>query len=126
MERVEQFRFQVCKERFLYLLQALELSKKLVKYTRSAPRTGPGTRERWYWPLVKCVTIKVPNKDILQHVTLVDLPGNGDCNKSRDQMWKEVTLLSYLDTIILLTIALNINIELCPFSKLEIAPQFGL
>ncbi|XP_039680614.1 nuclear GTPase SLIP-GC-like [Perca fluviatilis] len=24
------------------------------------------------------------------HVTLVDLPGNGDCNQSRDKMWKEL------------------------------------
>lgn len=85
---------QVCQEIFLlYILQALELSKSLVKYTRCAPRTGPETKERWYWPLVKCVTIRVPNKDILQHITLVDLPGNGDCSRSRDQMWKEVALL---------------------------------
>ena len=43
-----------------------------------------------YWPLVKCVTVRVPKKDLLQHVTLVDLPGTGDRNKSRDEMWKEV------------------------------------
>ncbi|KAM8723923.1 nuclear GTPase SLIP-GC-like isoform 1-T1 [Acanthopagrus schlegelii] len=43
-----------------------------------------------YWPLVKYVTVKVPKKDLLQHVTLVDLPGTGDRNKSRDEMWKEV------------------------------------
>nr|XP_033501216.1 nuclear GTPase SLIP-GC-like [Epinephelus lanceolatus] len=42
------------------------------------------------WPLVKCVTVRVPNNDLLQHVTLVDLPGNGDRNKSRDKMWKGV------------------------------------
>ncbi|XP_066509303.1 nuclear GTPase SLIP-GC-like [Hoplias malabaricus] len=42
-----------------------------------------------YWPIVKSVTIKVPNcKDFLEHVVLVDLPGTGDCNKIRDQMWK--------------------------------------
>ena len=39
---------------------------------------------------MKCVTVRVPQKDILQHVTLVDLPGNGDRNKSRDKMWKGV------------------------------------
>ncbi|XP_049331331.1 nuclear GTPase SLIP-GC isoform X1 [Astyanax mexicanus] len=42
-----------------------------------------------YWPVVKTVTIKVPNcKDFLEHVVLVDLPGTGDYNKSRDQMWR--------------------------------------
>uniref|UniRef100_A0A8B9L865 Nuclear GTPase SLIP-GC-like n=1 Tax=Astyanax mexicanus TaxID=7994 RepID=A0A8B9L865_ASTMX len=42
-----------------------------------------------YWPVVKCVTIKVPNcKDFLEHIVLVDLPGTGDYNKSRDQMWR--------------------------------------
>uniref|UniRef100_UPI003AAF7544 nuclear GTPase SLIP-GC-like n=1 Tax=Centroberyx gerrardi TaxID=166262 RepID=UPI003AAF7544 len=66
---------------------ALKLSDKLAKYTRSdEEETG-----RQYWPLVKCVTIKVPNvTDLLEHVTLVDLPGSGDCNKSRDEMWKEI------------------------------------
>ncbi len=39
---------------------------------------------------MKCVTVKVPDNDLLKYVTLVDLPGNGDRNKSRDQMWKEV------------------------------------
>lgn len=75
----------------LYLLQAKELSAKFVKYTRSDSKEGAGKEvKRWYWPLVKCVTVKVPNNELLQHVTLVDLPGNGDRNKSRDKMWKGV------------------------------------
>ncbi|KAJ0001394.1 hypothetical protein NQD34_006414 [Periophthalmus magnuspinnatus] len=65
---------------------AQELAAKLLKYTRSDSKDG----QRWFWPLVKCVTVRVPNNDILKHVTLVDLPGNGDRNKSRDQMWKEI------------------------------------
>ncbi|XP_041673381.1 nuclear GTPase SLIP-GC-like isoform X2 [Cheilinus undulatus] len=67
------------------------LSRELVKYTRSVTVVceGEDTR-RWFWPLVKCVTIRVPNNDFLQHVTLVDLPGAGDRNKRRDNMWKEV------------------------------------
>uniref|UniRef100_A0A8P4G836 Dynamin N-terminal domain-containing protein n=1 Tax=Dicentrarchus labrax TaxID=13489 RepID=A0A8P4G836_DICLA len=70
---------------------AEELSAKLVKYTRTGSKGGKGENiKRWYWPLVKCVTIRVPSNDLLQHVTLVDLPGNGDRNKSRDEMWKEV------------------------------------
>ncbi|KAM6905313.1 nuclear GTPase SLIP-GC-like [Xenentodon cancila] len=70
---------------------AKELSARFVKYTRSDTKQG-GDKDvtRWYWPLVKCVTVKVPQNDLLQHVTLVDLPGNGDRNKSRDQMWKRM------------------------------------
>ncbi|XP_028268249.1 nuclear GTPase SLIP-GC-like isoform X2 [Parambassis ranga] len=72
---------------------AKELSAKIVKYTRSDLNERlkrSKAVKRWYWPLVKSVTVKVPNNDLLQHVTLVDLPGNGDRNKSRDEMWKEI------------------------------------
>ncbi|CAG5897780.1 unnamed protein product [Menidia menidia] len=70
---------------------AQELSAKFVKYTRSGTREGESKEvKRWYWPLVKCVTLRVPQNDLLQYVTLVDLPGNGDCNKSRDEMWKGI------------------------------------
>ncbi|XP_025762007.1 nuclear GTPase SLIP-GC isoform X2 [Oreochromis niloticus] len=70
---------------------AKELSARCVKYTRSDSKQGSGKDvKKWYWPLVKCVTVRVPNNDFLQHVTLVDLPGNGDRNKSRDKMWKQI------------------------------------
>ncbi|XP_076739275.1 nuclear GTPase SLIP-GC isoform X2 [Maylandia zebra] len=64
------------------------LSEEFVRYTRSESNETEEVK-RWYWPLVKCVTVKVPDNDFLDHVTLVDLPGNGDFNRSRDQMWKE-------------------------------------
>ncbi|XP_068575163.1 nuclear GTPase SLIP-GC-like, partial [Cebidichthys violaceus] len=81
---------------------AEELSAKLVRYTRSDPKDGEGKDiKRWYWPLVKCVTIRVPNNDLLKHVTLVDLPGNGDRNKSRDEMWK--TLVGSCSTVWIVT-----------------------
>ncbi|KAI9514764.1 hypothetical protein NQZ68_030954 [Dissostichus eleginoides] len=71
--------------------EAKELSAELVKYTRSESKEEDAQgMKRWYWPLVKCVTFRVPKNDFLQHVTLVDLPGNGDRNKSRDTMWKKV------------------------------------
>ncbi|TDH02908.1 hypothetical protein EPR50_G00157490 [Perca flavescens] len=76
------------KKKRLTCESAKELSAKFVKYTRSDSEDGE--RKRWYWPLVKCVTIKVPNNDLLRHITLVDLPGNGDRNRSRDKMWKQV------------------------------------
>ncbi|KAM4716439.1 nuclear GTPase SLIP-GC-like [Anableps anableps] len=70
---------------------AEELSAKMIKYIRTDSNQG-GSKgiKRWYWPLVKCVTVKVPHDNFPQHVTLVDLPGNGDRNKSRDTMWKGI------------------------------------
>ena len=63
----------------------------MIEEDEEETRLKTGTR---YWPLVKCVTIKVPNaSEHLQHVALIDLPGTGDCNKSRDEMWKRVRYL---------------------------------
>uniref|UniRef100_A0A6Q2XWT2 Dynamin N-terminal domain-containing protein n=1 Tax=Esox lucius TaxID=8010 RepID=A0A6Q2XWT2_ESOLU len=68
-------------------VQGEELSRKIACFTVSYSNSD--TSEQLYWPLVKCLTIKVPNsEDLLEHVVLVDLPGNGDRNKSRDTMWK--------------------------------------
>ncbi|XP_070778951.1 nuclear GTPase SLIP-GC-like [Enoplosus armatus] len=83
--------FLLSKRKILTCESAKELSAKLVKYTKSDSKDGEDKDvKRWYWPLVKCVTVRVPGNDLLQHVTLVDLPGNGDCNKNRDKMWKEI------------------------------------
>ncbi|KAL3987098.1 pyruvate dehydrogenase kinase 2/3/4 [Sarotherodon galilaeus] len=79
--------FRTSKIKILKSDSAERLSEKFVKYTRSDSNESEEVK-RWYWPLVKCVTVKVPENDFLDHVTLVDLPGNGDCNRSRDQMWK--------------------------------------
>ncbi|XP_065820373.1 nuclear GTPase SLIP-GC-like [Labrus bergylta] len=81
--------FLKSKKKILSFRTAEELSAELVKYTRSSSDEDEEVK-RWFWPLVKCVTIRVPNNDLLQNVTLVDLPGNGDCNKGRDKMWKGV------------------------------------
>ncbi|KAF4105351.1 hypothetical protein G5714_014682 [Onychostoma macrolepis] len=47
-------------------------------------RSNPGN---WYWPIVKSVAIKIPNP-LLEHIVIVDIPGTGDCNKTRDSLWK--------------------------------------
>ncbi|KAK2917213.1 hypothetical protein Q8A67_001587 [Cirrhinus molitorella] len=47
-------------------------------------RSNPG---KWYWPIVKSVAIKIPNP-LLEHIVFVDIPGTGDCNKTRDSLWK--------------------------------------
>ncbi|MEQ2218720.1 hypothetical protein XENOCAPTIV_007267, partial [Xenoophorus captivus] len=79
--------FDQSTKKILTCESAQELSAIIVKYTKQG---GHGEIKQWYWPLVKCVTVKVPNNTFLQHVTLVDLPGNGDRNKSRDTMWKGI------------------------------------
>uniref|UniRef100_A0A671XYZ7 Nuclear GTPase SLIP-GC-like n=1 Tax=Sparus aurata TaxID=8175 RepID=A0A671XYZ7_SPAAU len=83
--------FLQSKRKILTCESAKELSAKCVKYTKNDSKDGDGKdRKRWYWPLVKCVTVRVPKNYLLQHVTIVDLPGTGDRNKSRDEMWKSV------------------------------------
>ncbi|XP_026181795.1 nuclear GTPase SLIP-GC-like isoform X2 [Mastacembelus armatus] len=83
--------FLISKNKILTCETAEELSAKCVKYIRGDSKDEADKNiKRWYWPLVKCVTVRVPQNDLLQHVTLVDLPGNGDCNNSRDKMWKEL------------------------------------
>ncbi|XP_033992115.1 uncharacterized protein LOC117487605 [Trematomus bernacchii] len=70
---------------------AEDLSAELVKYTGSESKEEDAKDvKKCYWPLVKCVTVRGPKKGLLQHVTLVDLPGNRDRNKTRDTMWKKV------------------------------------
>ncbi|MED6281838.1 hypothetical protein CHARACLAT_026004 [Characodon lateralis] len=83
--------FLQCRTKTLTFDSAEMLSEGIAKYTRNDSNQGEGKElKRLYWPLVKCVTVKVPKSALLQHVTLVDLPGNGDRNKSRDEMWKGI------------------------------------
>ncbi|XP_033986458.1 nuclear GTPase SLIP-GC-like [Trematomus bernacchii] len=71
--------------------KAEDLSAELVKYTGSESKEEDAKDvKKYYWLLVKCVTVRGPKKGLLQHVTLVDLPGNRDRNKTRDTMWKKV------------------------------------
>ncbi|KAL0993421.1 hypothetical protein UPYG_G00107640 [Umbra pygmaea] len=79
--------FYLSRRKLISCNTAEELSEKITYFTRSDTESVPFKQH--YWPLVKCLTIKVPNcNELLEHVVLVDLPGNGDCNKSRDEMWK--------------------------------------
>ncbi|XP_063327898.1 nuclear GTPase SLIP-GC-like [Pelmatolapia mariae] len=79
--------FRMSKIKMLESDSAEGLCEEFMRYTTSESNETEEVK-RWYWPLVKCVTVKVPGNDFLDHVTLVDLPGNGDSNPSRDQMWK--------------------------------------
>ncbi|XP_051949148.1 nuclear GTPase SLIP-GC-like [Xyrauchen texanus] len=62
-----------------------EFANEVDFYIQHSKSSGGG----WYWPLVKSVTLKIPNcNELLEHIVLVDIPGTGDCNKLRDAMWK--------------------------------------
>ncbi|XP_056596864.1 nuclear GTPase SLIP-GC-like isoform X2 [Triplophysa dalaica] len=75
------------KEKIISKVNTDDFAKEIsyyIQHTYSKSNTGG-----WYWPLVKSVTIKIPNcQELLEHIVLVDLPGTGDCNKIRDNLWK--------------------------------------
>ncbi|XP_026076024.1 nuclear GTPase SLIP-GC-like [Carassius auratus] len=66
-------------------IEVSEFASELKRYVQhNTSSTG-----HWYWPLVKSVKIKIPDcRELLEHIVLVDLPGSGDCNKTRAAMWK--------------------------------------
>lgn len=73
--------------------QARALSKEIRPYITH----GEDDFGKLYWPIVKAVKIEVPkNKELPENVVLVDLPGNGDYNQTRDEMWKEVITSNWL------------------------------
>ncbi|XP_036004171.1 nuclear GTPase SLIP-GC [Fundulus heteroclitus] len=84
------YEFLHSEQKTLAFESAKELSRHIVKYTRNGTNETNTEINRWFWPIVKSVTVRVPKNNFLQHVTLVDLPGNGDRNKSRDSMWKMI------------------------------------
>ncbi|XP_054857788.1 nuclear GTPase SLIP-GC-like [Eublepharis macularius] len=64
---------------------AEELSQKLDPYIRVRDE---GTDR--LWPLIKYVEVTVPGSDILpEGIVFLDIPGTGDFNKRRDEMWKQ-------------------------------------
>ncbi|XP_063064204.1 nuclear GTPase SLIP-GC-like [Engraulis encrasicolus] len=75
------------RKRFSPHSEAWALSKEIRPYISH----GEDDIGKLYWPIVKAVKIEVPkNKDFPENVVLVDLPGNGDHNQTRDEMWKEM------------------------------------
>ncbi|XP_059372604.1 nuclear GTPase SLIP-GC-like isoform X1 [Carassius carassius] len=62
---------------------SVNFAKEISKFIQHS-RSNPGN---WYWPIVKSVAIKIPNP-LLEHIVFVDIPGTGDCNKTRDSLWK--------------------------------------
>ncbi|XP_023417290.2 nuclear GTPase SLIP-GC isoform X1 [Cavia porcellus] len=71
--------------------EAGELSVKLDPYIRTQTRDGDGeSGETRIWPLIKHVEVTLPKSALIpEGVVLVDIPGTGDFNSKRDEMWKK-------------------------------------
>lgn len=76
------------------LPQAGELSLKLDPYIRTQRRGwDEGSAETQIWPLIKLVEVTLPKSELIpEGVVLVDIPGTGDFNSKRDEMWRKVIL----------------------------------
>jgi len=80
--------------------QAEDLSNELDPYIRNQDGLeGVGvvdnsqcSEQTRLWPLIKQVQVTLPSSDLVpEGVIFVDIPGTGDANKKRDEMWKEVS-----------------------------------
>ncbi|CAH6827677.1 Nuggc [Phodopus roborovskii] len=71
--------------------EAGELSVKLDPYIRTQRRHWDGeSDETQIWPLIKFVEVILPKSALIpEGVVLVDIPGTGDFNSKRDEMWKK-------------------------------------
>uniref|UniRef100_A0A803XM76 Nuclear GTPase, germinal center associated n=1 Tax=Meleagris gallopavo TaxID=9103 RepID=A0A803XM76_MELGA len=76
---------------------AEELSDKMCPYIRS-PTSAVGEMKEedtkmQIWPLIKNVEVTLPYSQVIpEGVVFVDIPGTGDFNSKRDEMWKESIL----------------------------------
>uniref|UniRef100_A0A8C7AGZ8 Nuclear GTPase, germinal center associated n=1 Tax=Neovison vison TaxID=452646 RepID=A0A8C7AGZ8_NEOVI len=71
--------------------EAGELSVKLDPYIWTQRRDLDGeSAETQIWPLIKHVEVTLPKSELIpEGVVLVDIPGTGDFNSKRDEMWKK-------------------------------------
>ncbi|XP_004630806.2 nuclear GTPase SLIP-GC [Octodon degus] len=71
--------------------EAGELSVKLDPYIRTQRRDGDEeSGDMRIWPLIKHVEVTLPRSALIpEGVVLVDIPGTGDFNSKRDEMWKK-------------------------------------
>ncbi|XP_071892743.1 nuclear GTPase SLIP-GC isoform X2 [Anas platyrhynchos] len=73
---------------------ANDLSDKMGPYIRSQSSPKPENSKEEditrLWPLIKNVEVTVPDSQMIpEGVIFVDIPGTGDFNAKRDEMWKE-------------------------------------
>ncbi|XP_058143855.1 nuclear GTPase SLIP-GC [Dasypus novemcinctus] len=71
--------------------EAGELSVKLDPYIQTQRRDCNGESAKTHiWPLIKLVEVTLPKSALIpEGVVLVDIPGTGDFNSKRDEMWKK-------------------------------------
>ncbi|XP_075413318.1 nuclear GTPase SLIP-GC [Tenrec ecaudatus] len=71
--------------------EAEELSVQLDPYIRAQRRDGyADSAGPHIWPLIKHVEVTLPKSELIpEGVVLVDIPGTGDFNSKRDEMWKK-------------------------------------
>ncbi|XP_074845171.1 nuclear GTPase SLIP-GC-like [Carettochelys insculpta] len=78
--------------------RAKELAEKLDPYIRCQDKKEeeeePGLDDEKakmrLWPLIKYVEVTIPKSDVIpEGIVFVDIPGTGDYNSKRDEMWKE-------------------------------------
>lgn len=73
------------------LSQATDFRTKIEKFIDSRTDSLRDMKGGEFWPIVKCVRIRVPDTDVLKTgAVLVDLPGVRDSNAARDSAAKEV------------------------------------
>ncbi|KAK2494111.1 hypothetical protein MC885_003382 [Smutsia gigantea] len=82
--------------------EAEELSVKLDPYIRTQRRDGDGeSAEAHIWPLIKHVEVTLPKSELIpEGVVLVDIPGTGDFNSKRDEMWKKQAIQSQREAVL--------------------------
>ncbi|NXL95501.1 SLIP GTPase, partial [Alectura lathami] len=67
--------------------EAKDLSDKMRPYIQSPSKED---RKMQLWPLIKNVEVTLPYSQVIpEGVIFVDIPGTGDFNSKRDEMWKE-------------------------------------
>ncbi|KAF7321934.1 Glycosyltransferase family 22 protein [Mycena kentingensis (nom. inval.)] len=71
-------------QRLTYAANSSTLQTELEKFVASAAHDG-----RTLWPLIQCVRVVGPFKALRNGITLVDLPGYGDADSTRDRAAKE-------------------------------------
>ncbi|NXL96255.1 SLIP GTPase, partial [Alectura lathami] len=76
--------------------EAQDLASELDPYIRNQDgvvNSSPQREQMQLWPLIKQVQVTLPPSDLVpEGVIFVDIPGTGDANKKRDEMWKESIL----------------------------------
>ncbi|XP_035178548.1 nuclear GTPase SLIP-GC-like [Oxyura jamaicensis] len=78
--------------------EAEALSRELDPYIRNQDgsegfEVAPRSEQMRLWPLIKYIQVTLPTSDIVpEGVIFVDIPGMGDSNTKRDEMWKESIL----------------------------------